>query len=93
MTRQRRTFTPEFKLQLVKLYENGKSRADIAREYDITPSALDRWIKNHQETGSFAAKDNRSEEESELARLRKENKRLLMENDILKQAALIMGQK
>lgn len=93
MTRQRRTFTPEFKLQLVKLYENGKSRADIAREYDITPSALDRWIRNHQETGSFAAKDNQSEEESELARLRKENQRLLMENDILKQAALIMGRK
>lgn len=93
MTRQRRTFTPEFKLQLVKLYENGKSRADIVREYDITPSALDRWIKNHQETGSFAAKDNRSEEETELDRLRKENQRLLMENDILKQAALIMGRK
>ncbi|MEG0473805.1 MAG: IS3 family transposase [Solibacillus sp.] len=93
MTRQRRTFTPEFKLQLVKLYENGKSRADIAREYDLTPSALDRWIKNHQETGSFAAKDNRSEEETELDRLRKENQRLLMENDILKQAALIMGRK
>ena len=93
MTRQRRTFTPEFKLQLVKLYENGKSRADIAREYDITPSALDRWIKNHKKTGSFAAKDNRTEEENELARLRKENQRLLMENDILKQAALIMGRK
>lgn len=93
MTRQRRTFTPEFKLQLVKLYENGKSRADIAREYDITPSALDRWIKNHNETGSFAAKDNRSEEENELMRLRKENQRLIMENDILKQAALIMGRK
>ncbi|EAZ85682.1 transposase [Bacillus sp. B14905] len=93
MSRQRRTFTSEFKLQLVKLYENGKSRADIAREYDITPSALDRWIKNHQETGFFAAKDNRSEEDNELARLRKENQRLLMENDILKQAALIMGRK
>ena len=50
MTRQRRTFTPEFKLQLVKLYENGKPRAEIAREYDITPSALNRWIKNHKET-------------------------------------------
>ncbi|WP_412775050.1 transposase [Virgibacillus pantothenticus] len=33
------TFSPEFKLQLVKLYENGKTCADIAREYDITPSA------------------------------------------------------
>ncbi|MGG4039836.1 transposase, partial [Heyndrickxia ginsengihumi] len=55
MPRQRRTFTAEFKLQLVKLYENGKSRANICREYEITPSALDRWIKNHQKTGSFTA--------------------------------------
>lgn len=93
MPRQRRTFTPEFKRQVVKLYENGKSRADIAKEYELTPSALDRWIKNHQETGSFAAKDNRSEEENELAKLRKENQRLMMEVDILKQAALIMGRK
>ncbi|MGG1688661.1 IS3 family transposase [Heyndrickxia ginsengihumi] len=93
MTRQRRTFTPEFKLQLVKLYENGKSRADIAREYDITPSALDRWIKNHQETGSFAAKDNRSEAENELMRLRKENQRLLMENDIFKASRADHGTK
>ena len=56
----------------MKLYENGKSRADIVREYDITPSALDRWIKNHQETGSFKAEDNRSQEENELVELRKE---------------------
>ncbi|MGX9932026.1 helix-turn-helix domain-containing protein [Virgibacillus salarius] len=41
----------------MKLYENGKSCADIAREYNITPSTLGRWIKNHQETGSFAAKE------------------------------------
>ncbi|MBK3497071.1 transposase [Viridibacillus sp. YIM B01967] len=93
MRRERKTYTPEFKLQIVQLYENGKSRADIAREYDITPSALDRWIKNHQETGSFSAKENRTEEEKELLRLRKENQRLKMENDILKQAALIMGRK
>lgn len=92
MPRQRRTFTPEFKLQLVKLCENGKPRAEIAKEYDVTPSALDRWIKNHQETGSFAAKDNRTEE-NELARLHKENQRLMMEVDILKQAALIIGRK
>ncbi|WP_289891932.1 hypothetical protein [Virgibacillus pantothenticus] len=49
--------------------------------------------KKPSETGSFAAKDNCSEEENELARLRKENQRLMMENDILKQAALIMGRK
>ncbi|WP_233520969.1 hypothetical protein [Thomasclavelia ramosa] len=44
-------------------------------------------------TGSFHIEDNRSDEEKEPIRLRKENQRLKMENDILKQAALIMGRK
>ena len=90
---QRRTFTPEFKKQMVGLYENGKSRAAIVEEYDLTASALDRWIKQAQTTGSFKEKDNRSSEENELIALRKEIQRLKMENDMLKQAALIMGRK
>lgn len=87
MRRERKTYTAEFKLQMVKLYEKSKSRADISREYEITPSALDRWIKNHQNTGSFTVEDNRTKEEKELLQLRKEVQRLRMENDILKQAA------
>ncbi|AIQ51891.1 transposase [Paenibacillus sp. FSL R7-0331] len=90
---QRRTFTAEFKNQMVQLYENGKSRAAIVEEYDLTASALDRWIKQSSSTGSFKEKDNRSQEENELLALRKENQRLQMEVDILKQAALIMGRK
>jgi transposase len=93
MTMARRTFTPEFKAQMVKLYENGKPRKDIISEYDLTPSALDKWVKQSQTSGSFKEKDNRTSKENELILLRKENKRLLMENDILKQAALILGQK
>ena len=89
----RRTFTTEFKKQMVQLYENGKSRAVIVAEYDLTPSALDRWIKQAQTSGSFKEKDNRSTEENELIAVRKELQRLKMENDILKQAALIMGRK
>ncbi|MFF2793738.1 hypothetical protein [Lysinibacillus xylanilyticus] len=80
-------------MQLVKFYANGKPRAEIAKEFDITPSALDLRIKNHKATVSLAAKDNRTEEENELAPISKENQRLKMENDILKQAALIMGRK
>ena len=91
--RNRRTFTVEFKAQMVKLYENGKLRKDIIREYDLTPSALDKCIKQSKTSCSFKEKDNRSLEENELIQLRKENKRLLMENDSLKQAALILGQK
>jgi transposase len=93
MKRDRRTYTPEFKTQMVKLYESGKPRKDIISEYDLTPSALDKWVKQSQNTGSFKEKDNRTPEEAEIIKLRKENQRLLMENDILKQAALIIGRK
>ena len=78
---------------MVELYEHGKSRAAIVEEYDLTASALDCWIKQSQDTGSFKGKDNRSPEENELMAMRKELQRLRMENDILKQAALIMGRK
>ena len=91
--RPRRTYTDEFKDQLVQLYLNGKRKCDIIREYDIAASLLDKWIKQAQTTGSFKEKDNRSDLEKELIELRKRNKQLEMENDILKQAALILGRK
>ena len=93
MSKKRRTFSTEFKKQVVALYENGKSRQDIVREYELTASALDRWIMQFQQSGSFKEKDNRPPEEQELIELRKRNKQLEMEVDILKQAALIMGRK
>ena len=91
--RERRKFTEEFKKQVVDLFNAGKSRSEIIREYDLIPSVFNRWVKEFNTTGSFKAKDNRTEEENELIRLQKENKQLRMENDILKQAALIMGRK
>lgn len=93
MPKKRRTFSTEFKKQVVALYESGKNRQSIINEYELTPSALDRWISQFQQTGSFQAKDNRTPEEQELIELRKRNKQLEMEVDILKQAALIMGRK
>ena len=91
--RPRREFTEEFKLQMVKLYNSGKSASEIVKEYDLTRSAFANWVQKYNKTGSFKASDNRTEEEKELIRLKKENQQLKMENDILKQAALILGQK
>jgi transposase len=91
--RERRTYTEEFKNQMVQLYLNNKPRQEIIREYELTPSAFDKWLKQSQTSGSFKEKDNRSPEESELLKLKKENQQLKMENDILKQAALILGRK
>lgn len=78
----RRTFTQEFKNQMVQLYLNGKPRVDIIREYELTPSSLDKWVNQFKHSGSFKEKDNKSPEQIELEKLRKRNKQLEMENDI-----------
>jgi len=86
-------YEDSFKQQLVELYNNGKSATEIEREYHVSSSALYKWIKYFNNSGSFKVKDNRTDAENELKRLEKENRQLKMENDILKQAALIMGRK
>ena len=91
--RERRDYSEEFKNQLVQLLNAGKPRADIIREYELSASAFDRWVKRINATGSTKESDNRTPADQELIKLRKENQRLKMENDVLKQAALIFAQK
>lgn len=91
--RPRREYTEDFKLQMVKLYNSGKPSSEIVKEYELTRSAFANWVQKYNNTGSFKACDNKTDEEKELIRLKKENQQLRMENDILKQAALIMGRK
>ena len=92
--RARRTYTDEFKQRIVDLYNTGNySQKQLIRDYDLTETALNRWIRQANNSGSFREKDNRTPEENELIRLNKEVKQLRMENDILKAAALILGNK
>ena len=62
--KERKAYTPQFKVQVLQLFNSGKRKADLIREYDLTPSALDRWIRQATTTGSFKEKDNRSDEEN-----------------------------
>lgn len=89
----RRHFSDEFKQQIVDLHNAGKKRSEIIREYDLTPSTFDKWVRQSKTTGSFKTVDNLTVEQRELIELRKRNKQLEMENDILKQAAVIMARK
>ncbi len=75
------------------LYKNGKSVINLGKEYNLPKPTIYSWVKNYNNSGSFKAKDNQSNEENELIYLRKELKQLRMENDILKQVALIMAKK
>lgn len=85
--RTRREFTPEFKARTVELLEtSGKSLSQICRELDLTPSAVRRWVAQAKiDAGERQGLS--SAEREELARLRRENKLLREEREILNKAA------
>jgi len=91
MKKKQPTYTSDFKSKISELRESGKSISELSREYGIAKGTISIWHNQYKSTGSFRTSDNLSEEEKELKHLRKENKQLRMEVDILKQAALIMG--
>ena len=93
MAEKIKNYTEEFKMQIAQLNQHGKSVSEIAREYVLAKSTVSKWVRDFKNSGSFKAKDNRTDEENELIALRKKNKELEMEVDILKQAALIMARK
>ena len=83
--RARRRFTDEFKQQAVRLVlDEGKSVTAVARELDLVASALGNWVKQAQADRSKGRTGLTTAEREELARLRKENRILQEERDILK---------
>lgn len=89
----RRTFSKEFKQQIVDLIENGQPRHQVIKEYELSPSSVDRWLKQSRTTGSFKHKDNLTEEQREIRSLKKQLRDRELEVEILKAAALILGKK
>jgi len=87
--RARRKYTDEFKAGAVRLVlDEGKTVGQVARDLDLTDSALRVWVERARaDRGKGKPGALTTAEREELARLRKENRRLLMERDILKKAA------
>ena len=86
--RKRRKFSAEFKAETVRLVRTSdKNISTIARELDLTETALRHWVKQAEiDAGRGPAGALTTAERDELAQLRRENKRLRMERDILKKA-------
>ena len=86
--RKRRAFTKEFKAETVRLVrDSGKSVGAVARELDLTETALREWVRQAEtDAGRGRPGALTTEEREELARLRREVRTLRMERDILKKA-------
>jgi transposase len=84
--RPRRSFTPEFKAEIVQRCQAGdRTVAQVARDFDLTETAVRTWV--HQAEIDSGVRDGlTSEEREELSRLRRENRRLQADVDLLKRA-------
>ena len=94
MAKKRRTYTPEFKAEAVKLVtEQGYSVAEAARSLGIHETLLRSWKQALEAQGAdaFPGQGKLPAAEEELRRLRAENKRLLLECEILKKATALFA--
>jgi transposase len=87
--RKRRAFTREFKAEAVRLCRVGdRSIGQVAKDLDLTESALRGWVNQTDVDAGHGPTDAlTTAEREELQQLRRDNKRLQMERDILKKAA------
>jgi transposase len=86
--RPRRRFDDDFKAQAVRLVlDDGKSIPSVARDLDLTESNLRVWVSRAQADRTHGRTGLTTAEREELARLRKENRELRTEREILKKAA------
>jgi transposase-like protein len=88
----RRSVSSEFKMEAVRLAAASGNTAQTARDLGVRPDMIRRWRKRLAEDGKRAFPGHGNPRDEELAKLRRENRRLKEENIILKKAAGILRQ-
>ncbi len=85
--RFRRPYQPEFKEQVIALHRAGRTPRELAAEFEPSEETIRLWIKQADADHGRRADVVTSAEREELRRLRKENKQLKVEREILAKAA------
>ena len=89
--RPRRSFTPEFKADIVERCRAGdRSIGQVAKDFDLTETAVRAWV-NQAETDAGERPGLTTEEKEELTRLRRENRSLREDVEILKRATVFFA--
>ncbi len=87
MPKNRPPYPAAFKQQIIELARNGRSVAELAREFEPSEQTIYNWLKQADRDEGKRADILSSTEREELQRLRKENRRLEQEREILAKAA------
>ena len=90
MGRTNKKYDEDYKKNIVKLIESGKPISDIEREYGINRKNIYNWKYKY---GTITTSDGNTTNNNDLEKLRKENRLLKEENEILKKAVAIFTKK
>jgi len=87
MSKTRRCYAPEFRRQMVELVQAGRSPEELAREFEPTAQSIRNWVAQAKRDGGRGDGGLTTTEREELSRLRRENRQLRLEREILSKAA------
>ena len=79
-------YTPEFRQRMIELVRAGRTPEDLAKEFEPSAQAIRNWVAQAGRDAGSRGDGLASAEREELARLRRENKQLQLERDILSRA-------
>ena len=87
MARKHPPFTPEFRRQMIELVRSGRSPESLAQEFEPTAQSIRNWVAQAGRDDGSRDDDLKTDERDEINRLRRENRQLKVERDILSKAA------
>jgi transposase len=87
MPRTREPYPPEFRRQMIELVKAGRTPEELSREFEPTAQTIHNWVRQTDIDAGVRSDGLTSLERDELRRLRRENKQLRVEREILKKAA------
>ncbi len=92
MPRTREPYPPEFRQQMIELVKAGRTPEELSREFEPTAQTIHNWVRQTDIDAGVRSDGLTSLEREELRRLRRENKQLRIEREILKKAAAWFAQ-
>ena len=95
MVKERRTFSKEFKLQVIRELQGEKTMAQLVRQHGIDKAAISRWYSEYRKHGekAFEGRGHLYKEEARIAELERMVGRLTMENAFLKKTLERLGRR